>query len=92
MFHSVFAGMPIPYPKRDFLTDDDQEEKPSEKQQGNNQGNNQGNHGQQDHNHGAKRMRTDMGPPQRHNVGQGNGHSLGGYSQNQQQNQGFRYN
>lgn len=86
--------MPIPYPKRDFLTDDDQEEKPSEKQQPNNQGNNQGNHGHgQDQNHGAKRMRQEMGPPQRHNVSQGNGHSMG-YNQNQQQqqNQGFRFN
>lgn len=28
---SVFAGCPIPYPKREFLTDDDQEEKAENK-------------------------------------------------------------
>lgn len=29
----VFAGCPIPYPKREFLTDDDQEEKAENKRQ-----------------------------------------------------------
>ena len=26
---SVFEGLPIPYPKREFLTDDDNEDKPN---------------------------------------------------------------
>jgi cyclin-dependent kinase 8/11 len=33
----VFAGCPIPYPKREFLTDDDQEEKAENKQRQNQQ-------------------------------------------------------
>lgn len=31
LFFSVFAGCVIPYPKREFLTDDDQEEKAENK-------------------------------------------------------------
>lgn len=31
MSSSVFAGCPIPYPKREFLTDDDQDEKSDSK-------------------------------------------------------------
>jgi len=29
---SVFAGCPIPYPKREFLTDDDQDDKDKRQQ------------------------------------------------------------
>lgn len=54
---SVFHGCPIPYPKREFLTDDENEDKAdtNNKQQNNN---NQGNH--DNNNHGpsaAKRVR-----------------------------------
>lgn len=31
-FFSVFAGCPIPYPKREFLTDDDQDDKDKRQQ------------------------------------------------------------
>lgn len=31
-FLSVFAGCPIPYPKREFLTDDDQDDKDKRQQ------------------------------------------------------------
>ena len=51
----VFAGFPIPYPKREFLTDDDQEEKQVEKRENGN--NTQASHG---HDHqGAKRVRIE---------------------------------
>ena len=48
----VFSGLPIPYPKREFLTDDDQEDKQQQDKQ-----NNQNNHGH-DQNQ-AKRMRME---------------------------------
>jgi hypothetical protein len=32
IFFSVFAGCPIPYPKREFLTDDDQDDKDKRQQ------------------------------------------------------------
>jgi len=32
VFLSVFAGCPIPYPKREFLTDDDQDDKDKRQQ------------------------------------------------------------
>jgi cyclin-dependent kinase 8/11 len=53
---SVFHGCPIPYPKREFLTDDENEDKAdtNNKQQNNNQANHDNN------NHGpsaAKRVR-----------------------------------
>lgn len=35
--HSIFAGCPIPYPKREFLTDDDTEEKTENKARQNQQ-------------------------------------------------------
>jgi len=34
---SIFAGCPIPYPKREFLTDDDTEEKTENKARQNQQ-------------------------------------------------------
>lgn len=37
IFHSIFAGCPIPYPKREFLTDDDTEEKTENKARQNQQ-------------------------------------------------------
>ncbi|KAG1673787.1 Cyclin-dependent kinase 8 [Nymphon striatum] len=51
----VFAGCPIPYPKREFLTVEDNEEK-SDTSKANNQGN-------QDMNHGQNAKRVRMGPP-----------------------------
>lgn len=36
-FQDVFAGCPIPYPKREFLTDDDQEDKGDSKARQNQQ-------------------------------------------------------
>lgn len=36
-FNSIFAGCPIPYPKREFLTDDDSEEKTENKARQNQQ-------------------------------------------------------
>lgn len=69
----VFAGCPIPYPKREFLTDDDQEDKSDTNKARQNQANNGGQTGQSEagshnhsHNHGhnsnAKRVRL-TGPP-----------------------------
>lgn len=37
ILHSIFAGCPIPYPKREFLTDDDTEEKTENKARQNQQ-------------------------------------------------------
>lgn len=58
----VFAGCPIPYPKREFLTDEDQDDnkadnkRPSQNQQNQQQsGGNVGNHN--DHANAAKRAR-----------------------------------
>ena len=61
----VFNGMPIPYPKREFLTDDDQEEKNQQQdknQQPNNGNNNHGNTGHSTGDHSSnKRVRLDLG-------------------------------
>uniref|UniRef100_A0A131XZ28 Cyclin-dependent kinase 8 n=1 Tax=Ixodes ricinus TaxID=34613 RepID=A0A131XZ28_IXORI len=56
----VFAGVPIPYPKRDFLTDEEQEDKSdaSKTAAANNQGGNQDNN-----NHGPSAKRVRMAPP-----------------------------
>lgn len=56
---SVFHGCPIPYPRREFLTDDENEDKADTTKTNNNN-----NHG--DNNHGptaAKRVRMGMVPP-----------------------------
>ncbi|XP_076357738.1 cyclin-dependent kinase 8-like isoform X2 [Tachypleus tridentatus] len=55
----VFAGYPIPYPKREFLTDDEQEDKSdnSKTTAVNNQGN------QDNNNHGPSAKRVRMAPP-----------------------------
>lgn len=71
--YSVFAGCPIPYPKREFLTDDDQEDKSDTNKARQNQANNGGQTGQSEagshnhshnhaHNSNAKRVRL-TGPP-----------------------------
>uniref|UniRef100_T1IQC4 Cyclin-dependent kinase 8 n=1 Tax=Strigamia maritima TaxID=126957 RepID=T1IQC4_STRMM len=54
----VFAGCAIPYPKREFLTDEEQEDKSDKvlKNQNNNQGN-------QDQNHGPNAKRVRLAPP-----------------------------
>jgi len=57
----VFAGCTIPYPRREFLTDDEQEDKSNK-----NQNNNQGNQGDQN-NHGPNAKRVRMAPPQPNN-------------------------
>ncbi|XP_046831076.1 cyclin-dependent kinase 8 isoform X3 [Vespa crabro] len=69
----IFAGCPIPYPKREFLTDDDTEEKTENKARQNQQQTQQQNQQQQgngDHNHGqnAKRVRLNgpHGAPEFH--------------------------
>ncbi|RWS04516.1 mitogen-activated protein kinase ERK-A-like protein, partial [Dinothrombium tinctorium] len=54
----VFASYPIPYPKREFLTDDDNEDKADTTKANANQGNN---HGQNDNNHGPNAKRVRMG-------------------------------
>ncbi|KAL3174900.1 hypothetical protein MRX96_010929 [Rhipicephalus microplus] len=56
----VFAGVPIPYPKRDFLTDEEQEDKSdaSKTAAANNQGGTQDNN-----NHGPSAKRVRMAPP-----------------------------
>lgn len=56
----VFAGVPIPYPKRDFLTDEEQEDKSdaSKTTAANNQGGTQDNN-----NHGPSAKRVRMAPP-----------------------------
>jgi cyclin-dependent kinase 8/11 len=83
----VFAGYGIPYPKREFLTDDDNEDK-AEKQNNNQQNN----HGQDSgHAQNAKRVRM-MGPSQmQQNTNQGHGMNQGnmGFNPNGQQNQNF---
>lgn len=59
----VFSGFPIPYPKREFLTDEDQEDKSDKvahaKQNQNQQQGDQNNHGQ----NAAKRPRLAPPPP-----------------------------
>lgn len=94
----VFSGLPIPYPKREFLTDDDQEEKQQQDKQ-----NNQNNHGH-DQNQ-AKRMRMEgmmqqqpqqqqqQQQQQRPQVGGNAGHqmnqgNIGGYQSSVNQNPG----
>ncbi|KAI1294701.1 Cyclin-dependent kinase 8 [Halotydeus destructor] len=76
----VFTGFPIPYPKREFLTDDDNEDK-TEKQNQNQQ--NHQNHGEPN----AKRVR--MMPPNQMQ-GQNQGHPMG--QQMSFQNQGHQQN
>ncbi|XP_073954917.1 cyclin-dependent kinase 8-like [Choristoneura fumiferana] len=74
----VFAGCPIPYPKREFLTDDDQDDKSDSKARQNQQQQQQNNAQQNqvqanNHDHGAsnaKRMRL-PGPSQGNNAGGG---------------------
>ncbi|KAG7204182.1 hypothetical protein KM043_002019 [Ampulex compressa] len=68
----IFAGCPIPYPKREFLTDDDTEEKTENKARQNQQQTqqNQQQQGNGEHNHGqnAKRVRLNgpHGAPEFH--------------------------
>lgn len=92
----VFAGYPIPYPKREFLTDDEQEEKQVEKRENGN--NTQASHG---HDHqAAKRVRLEghgmMGQRPQVQNSQSSGHSMNqqinyqNSGQNQQQNQGYQ--
>ncbi|XP_075975028.1 cyclin-dependent kinase 8 [Anticarsia gemmatalis] len=85
----VFAGCPIPYPKREFLTDDDQEDKSDSKARQNQQQQQQQTNTQQNqvqansHDHGAnnaKRMRM-SGP------NQGNNATGGGQQEFHQQQQ-----
>lgn len=87
----VFAGVPIPYPKREFLTDDDQDEKQQQANQQaekQNNGNHQSsqNHGHGDHN--AKRVRLDVGGMQRHGGASGHGMQQMNQYQSSSQNQG----
>lgn len=93
----VFFGVPIPYPKREFLTEDDQEEKQVEKRENGN--NAQANHG---HDHpAAKRVRMEghgmMGQRPQVQNSQSSGHGMNqmnyqnsGQNQQQQQNQGYQ--
>ncbi|PNF20193.1 Cyclin-dependent kinase 8 [Cryptotermes secundus] len=81
----VFAGCQIPYPKREFLTDDDNEDKSENKARQNqpqngNQGG-QGDQGNHNHNHGPNAKRVRLAPP--HPVSTSSGMS----SQQQQQQQ-----
>ncbi|GFT05713.1 cyclin-dependent kinase 8 [Trichonephila clavipes] len=55
----VFSGYHIPYPKREFLTDDEQEDKSDTNKT--NANNNQGN--QDNNNHGPSVKRVRMAPP-----------------------------
>ncbi|KAI5636256.1 protein kinase domain-containing protein [Phthorimaea operculella] len=97
----VFAGCPIPYPKREFLTDDDQDDKSDSKarqnqqQQQNNVKQTQQNQVQQNshdqHANNAKRMRM-QGPNQGNNAGGGGQQEFHQqqqmmFGQNQQNNQ-----
>lgn len=60
----VFAGYAIPYPKREFLTEDDQEDNKSDKRQ------NQQNHQthQQQHNQATVQQQTNVQQPQQTTV------------------------
>jgi len=80
---SVFAGYAIPYPKREFLTDDDNEDK-SDNNKANNANNQVANHNDNNNNHGpsgAKRVRVaGIGAPapvqQSNMTGANSGHGM----------------
>ncbi|KAK0181611.1 hypothetical protein PV327_003882 [Microctonus hyperodae] len=61
----IFAGCPIPYPKREFLTDDDSEEKTENKARQNQQQAqpNQPQQGNNEHNHGQNPKRVRLNGP-----------------------------
>lgn len=75
----VFATYAIPYPKREFLTDEEQEEK-SDK-------NNQGNQGDQNHGPNAKRVRLggpNLPPPTLSTITQSQQNDMQNHAMNQQ--------
>ncbi|XP_067120558.1 cyclin-dependent kinase 8 isoform X1 [Centruroides vittatus] len=83
----VFAGYPIPYPKREFLTDEEQEDKSdtSKRVLQTTAANNQGNQDNANHGPSAKRVRMVPPPPTTSTTSTTQSHAMGGSGVQQNQ-------